>query len=1292
MRADPALATKSPRPTAFATSRRSLRGSAQRSLFVSVWLLLNCLACCADAQTLRLRVAWGGGEEQIWRGTIRVEPGEITEHQALGIEPDEPGSMWIDNGQLEILQRSPHRYDGVDIAVQSNLDGHLTVSLLTGPSQDRPQTFEIPLLQLRDELFSANLDKQQNRLLVRRAPGDKLRVRVGNPSLVLAPEEKLQLELSPHLVGDLAEGVLRIQTQLVPARGGDSLWDGQQQADVVGGIATPLSLEIPAPQKEGVYDLEIEAFLPNARRQFHPGNPFRNRQQVAARRKVQFVVVRPNLPDPAEDEPRQPPSKVIDEINPAEPWWKKVARIPRLPGLSGGPLQHGDVTNWEHPQLGTMVRIGPGSSQSEASWTAYPLNISHPGQPHILDVAYPTHVPQAMGISILEPNAAGSVLPVGLDSGIYVPPEAADFEPALGRQRIVFWPKTRQPVVLITNQRDDANAVHGKIRVLGPKAVAVAGLNLAGSPTTGLPSAMPAGILDEGRTLAAFMQRPLFPENFSAQEAFDPWSQRSMDDWLTFYDAATRLVQYLKYAGYNSLVLAVAADGSAIYPTRLLEPTPRYDTGIFFASGQDPQRKDVLELLFRLCDRQGLRLIPALQFSTPLPQLEAVLRQGGPDSAGVAAVGPDGVSASYNPLHPLVQQAMVAVVRELVDRYRHHPSFDGLAIGTSEHSFAFFPGPLWPADPRTRQQFAQEAGVALPPGDHRLLMESPLLKKWLDWRAYRLRQFHGLLTDELQRAGLEGKLYLSLSPMLDSPEIQRMLRPALPPRAKPLEGLWGIGINPQLYATGQAASPSIILFQPASVTPDFPLERRAVVQQLPSSEELLGQAAAGGHVGVLQSIGATSLRLKSFDQQSPFGPDRTHIVLSPHLTAAGRSSRRRVVRALADLDTAHILYGGQLLPLGQEEQLRDIVIAYRRLPAQKFQPVPGKYQPLKLRQLSRQQHTYLYLVNDAPWPCQCTMRIVTPGAVAVEELSGLRQVEQPADGNWSVTLESYDFLAVRFPAAQVQVADVQVTVPDQFQAQLRRRLQRLVARAASLDEKRPMEGLENAGFEAPAVAGNVPGWKLIGDPQAAVTTDLQEQHVGQACLQFRGQGPTASLISNSFAAPRTGRLAFTVWLKASPDFQGPLRLAVGGTHGQQEYYRHGVARPNGTWKLFEFSTDDLPFSDITNLHVRFDMQGAGTVWIDEITVSDLRFSENERTELSRLLTRAHFTLESGQLADCLRLLEGYWPDFLERHIPLADEPLAEERPLVRQAIVPPRPEALPPAPEPWWKRRLQFWK
>ena len=82
------------------------------------------------------------------------------------------------------------------------------------------------------------------------------------------------------------------------------------------------------------------------------------------------------------------------------------------------------------------------------------------------------------------------------------------------------------------------------------------------------------------------------------------------------------------------------ADGSTIYPSATLEPTPRYDDGTLFANGQDPIRKDVLEMMFRLCDRQAAQLIPAMHFATPLPELEQLKRRGGGEAARAGADRP----------------------------------------------------------------------------------------------------------------------------------------------------------------------------------------------------------------------------------------------------------------------------------------------------------------------------------------------------------------------------------------------------------------------------------------------------------------------------------------------------------------------------------------------------------------------------------------------------------------------------------------------------------------------------
>ena len=62
--------------------------------------------------------------------------------------------------------------------------------------------------------------------------------------------------------------------------------------------------------------------------------------------------------------------------------------------------------------------------------------------------------------------------------------------------------------------------------------------------------------------------------------------------------------------------------------------------------------------------------------------------------------------------------------------------------------------------------------------------------------------------------------------------------------------------------------------------------------------------------------------------------------------------------------------------------------------------------------------------------------------------------------------------------------------------------------------------------------------------------------------------------------------------------------------------------------------------------------GPGEVWVDDVQVFGLAFSKPELVELSKLITLADVKLQNGQIGDCLRLLEGYWPRFLEENVAL----------------------------------------
>jgi hypothetical protein len=51
---------------------------------------------------------------------------------------------------------------------------------------------------------------------------------------------------------------------------------------------------------------------------------------------------------------------------------------------------------------------------------------------------------------------------------------------------------------------------------------------------------------------------------------------------------------------------------------------------------------------------------------------------------------------------------------------------------------------------------------------------------------------------------------------------------------------------------------------------------------------------------------------------------------------------------------------------------------------------------------------------------------------------------------------------------------------------------------------------------------------------------------------------------------------------------------------------------------------------------------------------------------------AEYQLQNRQIGDCVRLLGGYWPRFLEDHVPLEGEPVAQ-----KPADSPPSPPAPP---------------
>ena len=792
------------------------------------WLVLFGLTAQGEENDIRLRITWGEGGQRQWGGRFQLSNGRFSEIQHLGFEANAATPIVNDGTALQLWQPSPVAFDGIDVRVKASADATLTILLEPDGQREAETSFELRLADFTKQLgyqTETKLDEQGNRLIVRRAPGDHLRVTSPRDTSVFAPQDVWKVSVQPHRLGISPGTKLVCALEIVSTRGRNEHWSEQHSLVTDQNGSTPVigPLQIPLPDTEGSYELIVSLRERSFNQAFFQG-------KLLAQRKVQCIVIDPLRQWPASGE--------WQDLNPGEAkWydWKRIdlKRLKKLwPSNKPEPASDGQIATRQH--LGqTLVELGV------ESWQAAPLQIAAPGIPHLLEIDYPNDIAQTLGISILERDAAGGFVPLQVDSGVDVIPLPPGGEPAMERHSIVFWPRTETPWLVLSNRRENRPAVFGKIRVsAGPTHLKHA------STTPGRP---------DGRMLAAYYDRPLFPENFSAAEALDPVPNRSLDDWNTFHEGGERLVDYLKHVGYNAAIISVARDGGTIYPSQRLDSTPRYDSGVFFLSGQDPQQKDVLEMLFRLFDREQLQLVPAIHLANKLPELEATLRRQPADVDGIELVGADGKpwvaqfaghrgqAPYYNPLDPRVQTAIENVVSEIVDRYSHHPSFAGLSLQLGPNTFAQLPGVVWGNDDRTVARFKADTKTDVPTdggaerfGKRASFFAGAGRKLWLDWRAKQLTEFYRQLQRNVSRARPEAKLYLAATELATSGPLRRELHPRLPGKLDLADAMRQHGLDlEQLDDAG-----GIVLMRPQRLKPVIALADNGVNLRLRNADSV----------------------------------------------------------------------------------------------------------------------------------------------------------------------------------------------------------------------------------------------------------------------------------------------------------------------------------------------------------------------------------------------------------------------------------------------------------------------
>lgn len=1086
-----------------------------------------------------------------------------------------------------------------------------------------------------------------------------------------------------------------------------------------------------------------------------PNQPFQRRQpKTLAEKSLQFVIVstapvaRPVGPLPKEL------LETLDTTSPA--WWKRFTQVPSLPRVGNlvpnrmpelprlnvfreRSPQAGSAKTDDRPVLpaesfGPILALQKQRQASEAgpfgsghlrqpdeaapatgagglsavssrpkgftvlqasddpaleSWQAFPLSIREPGTPHLIELDYPEAISQSLGVGIVEfLDRNGETVPcLTAENGVFTAPEIVSAVKPGGQRThsVLFWPKTSQPMLLLSNPGRN-ESYFGKIR-------------LYRLPAGETELAVPKPSEGSGqRLVAAYLHQGDFLEEWSRPLEIDPATGRRIapDDWNDLLDVGRRLVASLAGNHYDGAMIPVLSNRLALFPSEKTLPPPL---------GESAPR-DAVGLWLRLFERENLVLVPAIRFDMPLRDLEARIRQN-PALAEELVYGDTNryfpEATRYNLLHPMVQEAMLDLIREQLARYGRSPSFGGIAVHLNPDGYAQLP-PFQRLDDATFRQFlngmSEETRRLVPAELHasapretpfpenreqtlparmaaraRFFHEQPkFAEAWLRWRTEQIGAFYARMAGEVVQTRPDAKLYLAGATVLDHPELRPYCVPSISRRTSLVYPLRLLGLD----VAELSKIPSLVFLRPTRVGPPESSDVAASYSDFDSAE--MAQAFASG----------SALPGSLFFRDASRGRN---------MLPAEHQSRRRFVRQLAQSDLRVVFDGGRTLPAGESGPLSAFWAAFRKLPNLPFQeftqpaesrdakanpPEAESLQPLTVRFARVENRLVVYLVNDAPFGVDADLSFAVTGNGRLVELGGLRKVNEPeyrgTSASWSVALEPYDFVAVALEDPGASLRRVKVRRPREFCDEggvLEQEIDRFRERIQTTARFGVRgEGPANADFEVlppspPAPPGDVPHWTSFGNPRLTVSRDDQRRFSGQASLRISGdaglKATPGAVFSDAFPVPTTGRL-YAVLHVGIPETAGnlPVNVLLSARHRDRPLYRSYTPAPDWLpsllqatpvsgirWQQIVVPFDRLPIDSMEDLRIGFELTDRGEVWIDNLRLFQVSLSRQETNEFLILVNAADVRRRSQRYSELLAILEGYWAGFLAEHAPAA---------------------------------------
>jgi hypothetical protein len=434
----------------------------------------------------------------------------------------------------------------------------------------------------------------------------------------------------------------------------------------------------------------------------------------------------------------------------------------------------------------------------------------------------------------------------------------------------------------------------------------------------------------------------------------------------------------------------------------------------------------------------------------------------------------------FNPVHPVVQEAILGLVQEIVDRYGKYPAFKGISFNMWHATILWWACLDTGYDDYTVGLFEKETGIATkidPKAPDRFSQRFTLLTgqyrdAWIAWRCRKIHELFGKMRDIVVRARPDLRLTVTLWTETTMPKLVGMPNsPAQQLYARPstVELFRQGGFDVDLFRN----EPGIEIdytFEPerdrdgwGTAGVDTPLEAMCMFRDHDYLDSATLSALGGGRKpGVMvfnswveawgdhkwfpceaddtQAPGLAVLDGKPaegiFRINSEYPKDgfwwNSQLRITPPFPA-GIHFLESFAHAVAELDACRITSGGLFLDTAHADEMRRFALAYRALPAEKFETVGERTDPVAVRTLVRDGRRYLYLVNRDYYPVAVELTLASDAGRATDLATG-QEVEAPA--RWAMTLGPYELRSFSL-SEQAKVVSFQTQSPEEIVRQLK---------------------------------------------------------------------------------------------------------------------------------------------------------------------------------------------------------------------------------------------------------------